>query len=178
MAATPEISRRIRSLESPRKDVAYSFTIDGGIGESRTIPSNPYLDRAVASGETVAVGKSLDGNNPQLIVPVRIRDQVVGVIHIESVNENRNWTEEEILLVQAVSERAALSLENAGLFEEATRRAEQEEMISRITNQIGSSTDFERIMQTTIQELGLALQASRSFIQIGTGTPPFVGVPE
>lgn len=171
MAATPEISRRIRSLESPRKDVAYSFTIDGGIGESRTIPSNPYLDRAVASGETVAVGKSLDGNNPQLIVPVRIRDQVVGVIHIESVNENRNWTEEEILLVQAVSERAALSLENAGLFEEATRRAEQEEMISRITNQIGSSTDFERIMQTTIQELGLALQASRSFIQIGTGTP-------
>lgn len=171
LIATRESSRRVRSFDIPRKEVAYSFTIDGGIGEIEAIPLNPYLDRAVASGETVAVGKSLDGNNPQLIVPVRIRDQVVGVIHIESVNENRNWTEEEILLVQAVSERAALSLENAGLLEEATRRAEQEETISRITNQIGSSTDFERIMQTTIQELGLALQASRSFIQIGTGVP-------
>ena len=48
--------------------------------------------------------------------------------------------------------------------------AMQEETISRLTNQIGSSTDFERIMRTTVQELGLALGASRSFIQIGMNT--------
>ena len=70
--------------------------------------------------------------------------------------------------MQAISDRAALALENARLFENATRRAEQEETISRVTTQIGASTDFERIMQTTIQELGIALGASRSFIQIGS----------
>lgn len=105
-----------------------------------------------------------------MIVPVKFREQVVGVIQIEANTPARTWTENEILLAQAVSDRAALELDNAGLFEEATRRAEQEEAISRITNQIGASTDFERIMQTTIQELGQALGASRSFIHIGA--PP------
>ena len=93
---------------------------------------------------------------------------MIGIIHIETEEATRNWSETEIQLVQSISERAALALENARLFEDATRRAEQEETISRVTTQIGASTDFDRIMQTTIQELSLALGASRSFIQIGT----------
>jgi GAF domain-containing protein len=95
---------------------------------------------------------------------------VIGIIHIETEESTRDWSEAEIQLVQSISERAALALENARLFEDATRRAEQEEAISRVTTQIGASTDFERIMQTTIQELGVVLGASRSFIQIGTST--------
>ena len=73
-------------------------------------------------------------------------------------------------MVQSISDRAAFALENARLFEETSRRAEQEETIARVTTQIGASTDFNRILQTTIQELGRALGASRSFIQMGT--PP------
>ena len=115
--------------------------------------------------------KSSNNKAPVLAVPVKFREQVVGVIQIESDDALRNWTDEEIQLVQSISDRAAVALENARLLEDATRRAEQEEMISRVTTQIGSSTDFERIMQTTIQELGLALGASRSFIQLG---PPKV----
>ena len=72
-------------------------------------------------------------------------------------------------MVQSISERAALALENARLLENATRRAEQEETIAHITTQIGSSSDFNRILQTTIQELGQALGVSRTFIQL---SPP------
>ena len=126
------------------------------------------MEKAVAAGETVTVSRPAKGSAPMLAVPVKLRDQVIGIIQIESDEPNRNWTEDEIQLVQSISDRAALSLENARLFEDATRRAEQEETISRVTTQIGASTDFERIMQTTIQELGLALGASRSFIQIGS----------
>ena len=71
-------------------------------------------------------------------------------------------------MVQSISDRAALALENARLFEETVRRADQEETIARVTTQIGASTDFNRILQTTIQELGQALGASRSFIQLAT----------
>jgi GAF domain-containing protein len=143
----------------------YSFTPDGSITDSRDLTHDPFIDRAISTGEIVVVDKT-SGRNPVLLVPVRIRDQVIGIIQIESEDAKRNWGEDEILLVQAVSERAGLSLDNAGLLEDATRRAEQEETISRISNQIGASTDFDRIMQTTIQELGLALGTSRAFIQI------------
>lgn len=70
-------------------------------------------------------------------------------------------------MVQAISDRAAFALENARLLEETRRRAEQEETIANVTTQIGASTDFNRILQTTIQELGRVLGTSRSFIQLG-----------
>ncbi len=168
--ATPQGARHPLPIQAPQAQLGYTFTADGSIVESRGLPSSPYLERAVKSGDTVSVGMSADGGSAALIVPVKFREQVVGVIQIEANTPARTWTENEILLAQAVSDRAALALDNAGLFEEATRRAEQEEAISRITNQIGASTDFERIMQTTIQELGQALGASRSFIHIGA--PP------
>ena len=73
-------------------------------------------------------------------------------------------------MVQSISERAAFALENARLFEETSRRAKQEETIARITSQIGASTDFNRILQTTIEELGRTLGATRTFIQLETPT--------
>ena len=161
--------RSLRSFDTMQKQLGYSYNADGSIVEN-TAAFNPFFERAVISGETIAAVKTPYGNNPILIVPVRVREQVIGIIQIESSEENRNWTEDEILLVQTVSDRAGLALDNAGLLENATQRAMQEETISRLTNQIGSSTDFERIMRTTVQELGLALGASRSFIQIGMNT--------
>ncbi len=163
-------AQEFRSFRGVEKQIGYSYTPEGSISESDE-PFNPLVDRVIGIGETVTTSKNPDGSNSLMIVPVRVRDHVIGVIQIESTDSNRNWTEDEILLVQAVSDRAGLALDNAGLLEEATHRAEQEETISHITNQIGSSTDFERIMRTTIQELGLALGASRSFIQIGTNFP-------
>jgi GAF domain-containing protein len=147
----------------------YSYHPDGTI--SAVLPSNnPILNQAIASGETEMLAQPSKGNPPTLAVPVKFREQVIGVIHIEAVETNRKWTEDEIAMVQAISERASFALENARLFEETARRAEQEETIARVTTQIGASTDFNRILQTTIQELGQALGASRSFIQLGT--PP------
>jgi GAF domain-containing protein len=110
-------------------------------------------------------------NNPStLAVPVKFRDQVIGIIHIEAADTNRKWTEDEITMVQSISDRAAFALENARLFEETSRRAEQEETIARVTSQIGASTDFNRILRTTIEELGRTLGTSRAFIQLETST--------
>lgn len=161
-----------KQLSRKQKQDGYSYHPDGTI--STAIPSNsPSLNQAIASGETVALAQPSKNNPSTLAVPVKLREQVIGVIHIEAVETNRKWTEDEIAMVQAISDRAAFALENARLFEETARRAEQEETIARVTTQIGASIDFNRILQTTIQELGQALGASRSFIQLGT--PPESG---
>ncbi len=153
-------------LSRKQKQDGYSYHPDGTI--STAIPTNsPSLDQAIASGETVILAQPSKGNPPTLAVPVKFREQVIGIIHIEAVEANRKWTEDEIVMVQAISDRAAFALENARLFEETARRAEQEETIAKVTTQIGASSDFNRILQTTIQELGQALGVSRSFIQLG-----------
>jgi GAF domain-containing protein len=168
ISAQFKIVSRHAGLQPNRERAAgYTFTPDGTISNMQP-ENNPTFEKAVASGETVVLHPVPKGSSPTLAVPVKLRDQVIGVIHIEAADSNRKWTEDEVAMVQAISERAALALENARLLENATQRAEQEETIAHITTQIGSSTDFNRILQTTIQELGLALGTSRSFIQLAT----------
>ena len=168
-SSSQKIIRRDEALKSRQLQSGYSYLPDGTIS-SATPASNSAVDQVVASGEALVLAQPARNIPATLIIPVKFRDQVIGVIHIESAEANRKWTEDEVEMVQAVSERAAFALENARLFEETSRRAEQEETIARVTTQIGASTDFNRILQTTIQELGQALGASRSFIQLGT--PP------
>lgn len=152
---------------SVNKQNGYVYLSDGTISSAQTL-NNPILNKALASGETIATPSSSKNAVPILAVPVKIRDNVIGYIHIESGEVNRKWTEDEIAMVQSVSERAALALENARLFEETEHRAEQEQIMARMTSRIGESTSFERILQTTIQEIGRALGAKRTFIQLKT----------
>lgn len=150
-----------------QKQSGYSFNTDGTISIAAQTNS-PILEQALTTGETTMQAQPSKSSPPALAVPVKFRDRVIGIIHIEAADTNRKWTEDEITVVQSISERAAFALENARLFEETSRRAQQEETIARITSQIGASTDFNHIMQTTIEELGRTLGATRTFIQLET----------
>ena len=161
--------KRGEKLKSRQMQSGYSYLPDGTIS-SAILDGNPIINQAIATGETVILHQPAKNIPATLAVPVKFRDQVIGVIQIEATDVNRKWTEDEVIMIQSISDRAAFALENARLFEETSRRAEQEETIASVTTQIGSSTDFSRILQTTVQELGRALGASRSFIQLGT--PP------
>ena len=154
-------------LNQKQNQSGYSYLPDGTISIAQT-QNNATLEKALASGETSILSRPSKGNPATLAVPVKFRDQTMGVIHIQAADDKRRWTEDEVMMVQSISDRAALALENARLFEETVRRADQEESIARVTSQISASTDFKRILQTTVQELGQALGTSRSFIQLGT----------
>lgn len=162
----PQKRRRAGSQTFRRqKQSGYLFNADGTISAAPKVDS-PMLRKALSSGETIVQNEVSSTNPVTLVVPVKFRDRVIGAIQIESAEKNRKWTEDEIMVVQSISERAAFALENARLFEETSRRAKQEQTIAQVTSQIGASTDFNRILQTTIEELGRTLGATRSFIQL------------
>jgi len=167
--SSQKTNQREQKLGNQQTQIGYSYSPDGTIS-SALLTSNPTTDQALATGEMAILARPSKSNPSTLVVPVKFRDQVIGIIHIEAAEANRKWTADEITVVQSISDRVAFALENARLLEETVRRADQEETIARVTTQIGASTDFNRILQTTIQELGRALGASRSFIQLGT--PP------
>jgi len=98
-------------------------------------------------------------------VPVKLRGEVIGVLHIESNDSSREWQEDEITLVEAVAERAAFAMENARLFQDARRRAAKEQMISEASAKIGSAFNLENILQTTAEELERVLGGSEVLIQ-------------
>ena len=96
---------------------------------------------------------------------MKLRGEVIGVLHIESNDPTRTWQTDEISLVEAVAERAAFALENARLFQDARRRAAKERLISEAAAKISDAFNIENILQTTAEELERVLGGSEVLIQ-------------
>jgi GAF domain-containing protein len=95
-------------------------------------------------------------------------EEVIGVLGIRDDDPDRHWTEEEIALIEAVSEQMSLAIENARLFEETGRRASRERVIADVTRRIWASGELEQVMRTAVEQLGQTLDASKVIIRLGT----------
>jgi len=136
----------------------------------------PEMKRAMEKGEVVAMPIS-DGDGGDeaavgsaLAVPIKLRGQVIGVIDLQEIGDGRKWTEEEIALVQAISDQMALAAENVRLLEETERRAAWEHQVQTITTRIRRSPDLATILQTAVEELGRVLGADRALVRLKPGT--------
>jgi GAF domain-containing protein len=126
----------------------------------------PEVASAVQSGQIEpSLGSGSTEKRTQVAVPVKIRGEVIGVIHVESNDSSRIWKDDEIRLVEAVAERAALAMENARLFQDARRRAAKEQAISQATTRISSAINMENILHTTAEELERVLGGSEVLIR-------------
>lgn len=96
----------------------------------------------------------------QVAVPIMLRGEIIGTLVIQTPSAEV-LNQDQLDLIKAVAERVALSAENARLFEETTRRAERERLVSDITGKIRSVNDPQTMIQTAMEELRNALGASR-----------------
>ena len=94
-------------------------------------------------------------------VPIRLQNQIIGILDIRSADPDRTWTEDEIAVIEATAERLALALENARLFEETSSRAGLEHAVAEITSKIRNTNDPQVMIRTAIEELQRVLGASR-----------------
>ncbi len=99
-----------------------------------------------------------------LAVPIRLRNQVIGVIRMRG-NQHK-FTNDDADIVEAISERLSFALETATLLQATRRRAEIERVTTDISSRISSSTQFETILQTAARELSRALGGSDVLVQI------------
>lgn len=104
-----------------------------------------------------------------IATPLKLRNQIIGILGLQDNDPNRQWTSEEIALIEAVSEQMSLALENARLFEETGRRAGRERIIADVTQQVWSADEIEAVMRTAVAQLAEKLQASEVVIRLGVG---------
>lgn len=96
----------------------------------------------------------------RVVVPIELRGETIGTLVIQSPS-SQALNNDQMDLIRAVAERVAISAENARLFDETTRRAERERLVSDITGKIRSVNDPQSMIQTAMEELRKALGASR-----------------
>lgn len=138
-------------LSAEHNLVGYRYGITGATPLSELVP-------LTESGKGKSPDKQTEAN--QVVVPIELRGETIGTLVVQSPSTSR-FTQDQLDLIRAVAERVALSAENARLFEETTRRAERERLVSDITGRIRSMNDPQTMIQTAVEELRKALGATR-----------------
>ena len=70
-----------------------------------------------------------------------------------------------------LASQVAIALQNARTYAQTQQQAEQEATINLISQRIQSTTSVENALQVAIRELGRALGAKRTNVQLGLPSP-------
>jgi GAF domain-containing protein len=119
--------------------------------------------QAVNLGETV---HNEADNQPTLTIPIRISNQVVGVVRVRKEINRAKWLEDDIELMETLTDRLSQTLENARLFQTTQKQAAQEQITSEISSHIRQSLDIDTVLQTAAKELGEVFKAKDIVIRM------------
>lgn len=97
-------------------------------------------------GDTDQISASL------LYVPLQTGQQIVGALSIQSYSYNAYGPREVSLLI-GIGNHLAVALENARLYAEAQRRAEQMALINQLAETVAQQLDPQQVLETVYQQV-------------------------
>lgn len=156
-------------LRLRRQAPAYEF--DGvrvkAAGRSLNEPTLAQLRQ----GHTVILRSSAGEPGPtgsSLLIPLRIQEQLVGVIGLDEQDPDHQWPLDVVMLAEAVAAHAAQTLENARLVEETQEMVRREHLLAEISGKMQRAASVESLVARTIADLQSALGADYAVVSLGS----------
>jgi signal transduction histidine kinase/DNA-binding response OmpR family regulator len=78
-----------------------------------------------------------------LAVPLTLRGQVIGALDLYETDQPRQWSQDDIALVESVADQVALAVENARAYAELQKTAEQLKEVDRLKSQFLANMSHE-----------------------------------
>jgi PAS domain S-box-containing protein len=101
------------------------------------------------------------GVRAMVLAPISYSGLTAATIALEQFDNPRVFNEDEIKLLELVTEQTAVALYQAELYREAQDAARRDALISKIGSAIHSSLDSETVLRSIVDELGVALSVCR-----------------
>ncbi len=153
----------------------------GGVGTRRSVVDLPVArgDRHSA-GQVLLIGEVssapyLDGASRRFcadlgaqavaVLPLVIDQRWIGNLII-SWPAARTFTEGDRRLYEALTDQAAVVVNNRLLFDQTQQRADREAVINAISQKIQGTVTVQGALQAAVQELGVALKARRASVAL------------
>lgn len=106
----------------------------------------------------------LKSRSSSISIPIKLHGETIGVVEARAPG-NRRWDQDEMDIVSAIIDRAALALENARFLEESQKRAAKERTIGEISAKISAHSAIEELIKTAALELSRSLPGTNVAIQ-------------
>ncbi|HCF29139.1 MAG TPA: histidine kinase, partial [Cyanobacteria bacterium UBA11049] len=136
-----------------------------------------YYQDSLAQGEQVFLCRIDSSLNPQvhsvgsqfgvrsiLVTPLIYQQQYLGNISLHQCDREREWTQDELSLVKAISDRCAIAIHQAQLFSKIQQQAAREKTLNQISKTLNSSLDPEYILQEIARLTGECFGVDRLII--------------
>jgi GAF domain-containing protein len=144
---------------------------EGMMGHVMT-SKQPWLAENLAEEEFLSadarVRLTADGFLSAAVVPLLAENRSLGVLSVFD-NRLRRFTDDEVSLLSAFSDQAALALEKARLLNEAEREKERSDALYRVSNLLAGAHDTEEVLDLIVNEAARLLNASGAFIRLLDG---------
>ncbi len=102
-------------------------------------------------------------------VPLRVEGQVIGVLDM-ATRTPREFTAEEVEFLATLAGQASIAIQNARLFEETKRRADQLAILNRIASAINRTLDLDPLLEEIHREVTATLTPDAFFIALYAAT--------
>jgi GAF domain-containing protein/HAMP domain-containing protein len=168
-----EISREAWSqLARAQAHLGYSIDERGIVPTAEGLL--PQMESALRAGRPV-VGQDAPTT---VAIPIRVRDEIIGVIDAEKPDGSGAWSEAELGLLETMIEQLGVALDSARLYEDTQRRAAREQLIGEVTGRMRQTLDVDNVLRTAAQEMLDALGLARAEVWIGPDQDGAEAAPE
>ncbi|HEY2937677.1 MAG TPA: GAF domain-containing sensor histidine kinase [Gaiellaceae bacterium] len=101
-------------------------------------------------------------------VPIMLRGVAYGNLYLTEKESGEDFTEEDQELVTLLATQAAVAIENARLYQSATRWSRQLESLHEVVRAVGEETDLDRLLELVCRRLRELIGARLALIALPT----------
>jgi PAS domain S-box-containing protein len=165
-------------LDEHRKRLHFPYMI--GIPE-RYVRQASIMDRSIAtlleSRQPIMINDYQHSQQPTeaglesglqavLGAPMLVGDTAIGFLVVFSFTRNTAFTQRHMEMIQSIASIASTVVQNANLYSQAKRRAEESQALIRTARAISSSLDADTVLQEIAEQANILLQADGSRIHL------------
>ena len=137
--ADDELPRHLAtSVDHPRNDETRRLSYEGNASPVKG-PSSEEMER-------------LGVLRPELFVPLRGTEQLIGWITIGPKRSGEPYRENDVVFLTTLANQTAIALENAQLLEAAERRALQLATLNQVSRTVNQTLDLKAVLQLIMEK--------------------------
>lgn len=126
-----------------RESISYHYN-QGELAED-DVPAKVASFMLIEEGHAGII-TTQDNNQRELIAPIRLHGETIGVLGLEDlVKDGKNWTIDDVSLLEEVTSQVALAIENAQLLQQTQERTKELALLFEATRQLSETIDLNEI---------------------------------